>query len=110
MDTVKVPKRIQCYAFKDGELWVICSLQFGLAAQADSLTEAKAKIDAQIDDYIEGALHESPEVAKRLLARRAPIYCYLHYFVGWLQTLIENDSHDDNRRKRKVFRLHPAMA
>lgn len=80
---------VRCYAKKADDQWVAVSLEFGLAAQADTLDEVKAKLDAQIRDYVAEALGEDREHSAYLLRRRAPVGDYVGYYVscvlGWLR-------------------------
>lgn len=74
------PSVIRCIASKEGSQYVAMSLEFGLAAQADSLAEAKQKLEAQIKDYVKTALTETPEFRSALLRRRAPLWAYFNWY------------------------------
>ena len=72
--------KIRCLAKKDGDLWVAMSLDFGLAAQADTLENAKAKLDAQIEDYIKSACSAHEKHKKELLSRKGPLNWFVTYY------------------------------
>lgn len=72
---------LRCYAERNGDLWVAYCLDFTLACQGDTLKEVKAKLDAQIRDYVYDALvGEDREHAEYLLTRRAPARYWLTYW------------------------------
>ena len=62
---------------KDVKQWVALSLEFGLGAQADTEIEAKQRLMAQIEDYIEEAKGDD-----YWLNRKAPFESYVLYY--WL--------------------------
>lgn len=80
-------KKIHCYAQKEANGWVALCLDFDLAAQGETLTEARATLDAMIADYIEDAATIDSEFADSLLTRRAPLRYWLSFY--WL-TLIRS--------------------
>ncbi len=72
---------IRCYAKRDGNLWVAFCLDFSLGTQADTLDEAKRKLDEQIREYVHDALAgEDREHAEYMLNRRAPLSYWLQYW------------------------------
>jgi hypothetical protein len=81
---------VRCFAERKGDQWQAFSLEFGLAAQADSEEDAKMKLEEMIESYVRDALiGEDREHAFELLTRRASRRIYFRYF--W-------------------YRLHHAMA
>jgi len=73
---------VRCYAKRDNGLWVAFCLDFTLAAQADTLDDAKHKLDQQIRDYVHDALVGADRThASALLARRAPLSFWLEYWL-----------------------------
>lgn len=77
--------KIRCLIERDGDLYVAMSLEFGLAAQADTLAEAKTKLKAQITEYIEDLNEEKDDLKKQyLLNRKGPWQCFLLYYVVYL--------------------------
>lgn len=72
---------VRCYAKRDGGLWVAFCLDFSLGVQADTLEEAKQKLDDQIREYVHDALAgEDRKHAGDLLRRRAPMSFWLEYW------------------------------
>lgn len=72
---------IRCYAQRHGDQWVAVSLEFGLAAQGDSLAEVKQKLDEQLREYVYDALAgEDRAHARYLLKRRAPLSDFAKYY------------------------------
>lgn len=66
----------------DGQ-WTLLCLDFSLAAQAKSLSEAKELLHAQIKEYLIDALHgQDREFAATLLTRRAPLKYWLKWYFG----------------------------
>lgn len=73
---------IRCIAEKRGDVWVAVCLDFSLGAQADTYQEARAKLDAQIREYLHDALvGEDRAHANALLRRRAPLGFWLKYWA-----------------------------
>ncbi len=70
---------------RSGGLYVAMSLEFGLAAQANTLAEAKTKLESQIAEYIEDINEEKDDFQKQyLLNRKGPWQCFLLYYVACL--------------------------
>lgn len=69
---------------KQGE-WQAFSLEFGLAAQGETLEDAKRRLDAMLQSYIHDALvGEDRAHAHDLLSRRATWRVYLRYYLSLL--------------------------
>jgi len=58
---------------KKKNLWVAMSLEFGLAAQADTFDSVQIKIKEQIDEYLNEAEH---------LKRKGPINWFIIYYIN----------------------------
>ncbi|WLA02773.1 type II toxin-antitoxin system HicB family antitoxin [Xanthomonas translucens] len=72
---------VRCYAKLDGDVWVAFCVDFSLGAQADTLEEAKRKLDEQIKEYVYDALvGDDRQHAEYLLTRRAPISFWIEYY------------------------------
>lgn len=72
---------IRCFAEKKQNQWQAFSLEFGLAAQADSLPEVKRKLESMIQAYVYDALvGEDRGHADELLNRAAPWFVYAKYY------------------------------
>lgn len=81
---------VRCFAEKSGDQWQAFSLEFGLAAQADTLDEVRAKLDVMISCYFEDALvGEDAKHAELLLNRKSTlaVWCkyHLYYVLGRLR-------------------------
>lgn len=67
-------------AQRNGDVWVAICLEFDLAAQGDTLEEAKERLIAQTVSYLKDALlGQDRQHAHYLLHRRAP----WHIFAKW---------------------------
>ncbi|MCP5019795.1 MAG: DUF1902 domain-containing protein [Ketobacter sp.] len=72
---------LRCYAVQDNGAWVAACLDFSLAAQGDSFPEAKEKLEAMIQGYVEDAIvGEDREYADYFLKRKAPLSEWLRYY------------------------------
>jgi predicted RNase H-like HicB family nuclease len=81
---------VRCMAKREGNVWVASCLDFSLAVQGDSLSEAKQKLAEQIVYYVDEAL-EDKEFGPQLLRRRAPLQQWIEYylarFIGVLKSM-----------------------
>jgi predicted RNase H-like HicB family nuclease len=72
---------VRCLVEQKGGQWQAFSLEFGLAAQGETETEAKAKLEAMIVTYVEDALiGEDREHAHELLRRQATWQVFIKYY------------------------------
>lgn len=80
------PKLVRCYAelTASGE-WQALSLEFGLAAQADTYPLARKKLEAMIQSYATEACGIHKEHARELLTRKAPLFAYARYYLIKIQ-------------------------
>ena len=75
---------VRCYTENDADgSWFALCLDLNLYARADSLNEAKAKLNGFIQTYLKEALTSDKEHASDLLYRPAPLYFQLRY--RWLR-------------------------
>ena len=74
---------VRCMAWRDGDLWIAASIDFGLVAQAYTPAEAKQKLHEQISSYVTEALGTDRENAEYLLSRKAPAVDQLRYAFWW---------------------------
>lgn len=72
----------RCFVKADGDLYVAMSLESGLAAQANTVSEALNKLKEQIDEYTSEALGLDSEHSKKLLNRKAPALWYVWYYFA----------------------------
>ena len=79
---------IRCLIKNEGNLKVALSLEFGLAAQASTIKEAKQKLENQIEEYINDALTADEDKKKYLLSRKGHWQWFVMYYsVYWLSKL-----------------------
>jgi hypothetical protein len=72
---------LRCLAEKKDDQWQVFCLDLCLAAQADTLEEAKQKLESMIASYIYDALvGEDKAFAAQLLSRKAPLSQWLKYY------------------------------
>jgi len=75
--------KVRCFIHREEELFVAHCIDLSLAAQADSMEEARHKLDAMIQDHLryvmelvkEGDIH----TAKEMLNRKSPLSIRLAY-------------------------------
>jgi len=70
-------------ARQDGGVWVASCLDLDLAAQGDTLEDAKASLEAMISEYVFDAVAgEDRAHADQLLRRKAPLSEWaVYYFI-----------------------------
>jgi len=73
------PFHVRCYARREAGQWVALCIDLGLAVQADTCEEVKAKLESQINDYVHEALTVDRAHAAELLNRPAPLRYRLEY-------------------------------
>ena len=91
---------LRCYANKSDGQWQAFCIDYCLAAQGDSFTEVKQKLENQINEYLYDALvGEDIEFADYLLSRKAPLKQRLIYFLlSLFNALGFNKKHSDNTK------------
>jgi hypothetical protein len=75
---------VRCVALRKGDQWQAFSLEFGLAAQSDSLVDLHLMIQDYWDDALVG---EDRQHAVELLSRRAPWWVYVYYYLARIERL-----------------------
>jgi hypothetical protein len=79
------PFLLRFYGEKIDGQWSVLCLDISLAAQADTLPEARRLLNAQIESYFRdifgGAGALDAEHAERLLKRRAPLKYWVKFYV-----------------------------
>jgi len=78
-------KLLRCYAEKSDGLWIAVCIDLSLAAQADTMVEAKQKLHGQIVDYVQEAVTVDRQHAYQLLNRKAPLSQILRYH--WIKLM-----------------------
>jgi hypothetical protein len=97
---------IRCLAERKGDQWQAFSLEFGLAAQGDSLPEVKSKLVYMIQTYVTDALiGEDRAHAFELMNRKATWPIYLKYY--WTKALSKVTSLVDRKLYREPLALEP---
>lgn len=72
---------VRCFAEREDNQWQAFSLEFGLAAQGDSLGEVRHKLVSMILSYLHDALvGDDRDHAYELLSRKAHWSVYLKYY------------------------------
>jgi predicted RNase H-like HicB family nuclease len=102
---------VRCFVerTRDGQ-WQAFSLELGLAAQGDSESEVRQKLESIIESYVRDALiGEDREHAYDLLSRRAPIAGYLKYYLHRIEgALARPRAHPDHSQTYyEPFSLEP---
>lgn len=82
---------VRCLAERRDNYWQIFSLEFGLAIQADTLPDAKRRLESAISSYVYDALvGDDREHARDLLNRKATWGVYLKYYLADIHLLVQN--------------------
>jgi hypothetical protein len=79
---------VRCVVEHKAGQWQAFSLELGLAVQADTKAEAKHRLEAMIQSYIEDAIGEDQAHAYELLSRKATWRVYLLYWLASLAKII----------------------
>jgi predicted RNase H-like HicB family nuclease len=97
---------LRCFAERKGNQWQAFCLEFGLAAQADTLEEARRKLDDMICSYVEDATVGADRAfGADLLSRGAPLLDWIkYYFYAARKRLLR---HGVPQQFREVLPLHP---
>ncbi|TAM40873.1 MAG: DUF1902 domain-containing protein [Rhodanobacter sp.] len=82
---------LRCYGERDGDLWVTVCVDLSLAAQAETFEAARAKLHAQIQEYVYDALVGEDKIyGSQLLARKSPLGIRAKYYLyASLSSLIQ---------------------
>lgn len=72
---------LRCYAEQQGSVWVTVCIDLCLAAQADSLAEAKDKMHSQLQEYLEDAFGRHSDHFEDLMDRPAPLSQIFKYHL-----------------------------
>lgn len=72
---------LRCFAEEKDGYWQVFCVDLNLAAQGDSLSSVKQKLEHMIHDYLEDALvGEDREHANYMLRRNSPLPIRLRYY------------------------------
>ena len=84
---------LRCYARRNGQRWHAICTDLDIAADGESLHDAKASLAECIDLYLEAVAESPPEERPRLLARRSPWRIRAGYAgLARLSGLLDRDS------------------
>ena len=67
------------YAHGRSGAWEAICVDFGISVQGSSFDEVRHQLDEAVASYVEDAMKERPEDARRLLNRSAPIWVQLRF-------------------------------
>ncbi|KLP38643.1 DUF1902 domain-containing protein [Enterobacter ludwigii] len=93
-------KTLRCMAYPQDGVFVAACLDLSLAAQADTMQEAKEKLDMQIRDYLDEAISE-PLYTQQMLNRKAPLSVWVKYWTIAILVKLRR-----NRGSSKLFTEH----
>lgn len=99
---------LRVYGEKSEGQWSLVNLEFSLAAQADTLEEARSILESQIKEYLHDALvGQDRPYAAELLRRPAPAKYWIKY---WMSQAREVFSHSGSKEKayREALPMVPA--
>jgi hypothetical protein len=106
-DFVPAKLTIRCFAQGSGDVWEAFSLELGLAAQASSLEEVKAKLESMIETYVCEALTVDREHAQQLLSRKATWSVFAKYYFICALGVLNNNGRKRSTTYREPMPLHP---
>ncbi|MES5814431.1 hypothetical protein [Pseudoxanthomonas sp. Soil82] len=91
---------IACYFERAGDQWLGFCLDYSLVAQADTLANAKDKLEEQIREYVyDATVGQDREHAGYLLRRRAPLKYWLKFYVTLYRQYRNHVAQVSKRRK-----------
>jgi len=100
---------LRVYGEKSEGQWSLVNLEFSLAAQADSLEEAKAILESQIKEYLHDALvGEDRPYAAELLRRPAPAKYWIKYWMSNAGRAIFSTSRSKEKAYLEAMPMVPA--
>ncbi len=98
--------KLTCFARgRPGEWEAIC-LDYDIAVQGRTFEEVEQLLGMSIDDYVESARQEPPDVRDRLLRRAVPTRVRLSYILGFVwHNLASRRRRDDGDRLEHSFQM-----
>ncbi len=101
---------LRCYARYDEGQWVAICLDFDLAAQAENVEGAQAKLESMIKEYLFDALvGEDQAYAEPFLSRQAPLLEWLRYYFYLFRHHVMPVHHHDYYLFREPLPLTPYL-
>jgi hypothetical protein len=106
----QIPLVVHCLLDHKEDRWEAYSLEFGLAAQAESEQVVKQKLENMVVSYLYDALGgEDKEHAVQLLRRRATFSVYAQYYVAWLFCHFKGGNRRDGTSHRTYNKAVPLV-
>jgi hypothetical protein len=100
---------LSCIAEKQGDQWQALCLDLCLAAQADTMDEARDKLEAMIADFVlEATDGPDKDYADQLLNRRAPLKYWLRYYAYLALSHLQSSAPANHRPFFETLPLVPA--
>jgi len=84
MATTDMTRKLLCFASGRPGDWEAICLDYDIAVQGRTFEEAQSLLELSINDYVESAAKEEPEIRDRLLKRSAPARVWLQYIFSFL--------------------------
>jgi predicted NBD/HSP70 family sugar kinase len=88
-------QKLFCFARGRVGDWEAICLNYDIAVHGRSFDEVSKLLEISIEDYVESAVKESPEAARRLLERSVPLHVLLSYIVAFLWHNLRGGKDDD---------------
>lgn len=81
-------RSVQCFAHGRPGSWEGLCVDLDIAVQGASFEDVRARLDHAVSTYVEDATAEDPATARKLLARRAPLWVRLKLAAAYLGHLL----------------------
>lgn len=106
----QIPLVVHCLLDHKEGRWEAYSLEFGLAAQAESEQAVREKLENMVSSYLYDALvGDDKEHAVQLLQRRATLSVYVKYSVAWLFCHFQGGNRHDGTSHRTYNKAVPLV-
>lgn len=76
-------RKLECFAFGSGSSFEAVCLDFDLAVTGNSFREVYDLLTQAINSYVDDALKENEDTARKLLSRRAPLSVRVGYRLSY---------------------------
>jgi hypothetical protein len=96
---------VLCFVRGRGSVWEALCLDFDIAVQGASFDDVMSRMRDAVRTYVEDAEAESPEVARQLLNRRAPLWVRVKFMGSYLFHLLRRSRRDGDGDYRAGFDL-----
>ncbi|MBE0399007.1 hypothetical protein EI168_02645 [Halomonas sp. FME1] len=99
--------KVRCFIHREEELFVAHCIDLSLAAQADSMKEAREKLDVMIKDHLQYVVELVREgdmlTAKQMLQRKSPLSVRLTYARFYLMHKVRSGVKNMGNTWRESF-------